>query len=354
MKRRILVFLLALSTLLLSLVSCKKEQVDANFDEKAPVNIRVYTLNGTTGFGMAKLMEDAQNGAFQWENYSFEVMTDATLVRDALINGSVDIAAIPTNVASAVYNATNGRVKMLAVNTLGCLYLVNGGTSSNPLNINAALNGKTVYVPAQNPTYILQHLCKQNGLKIISDGTPKNGEVLIDSTSYAAPAALRDAVATGAVQLAVLPEPMVTIAKNKAKNSNPAIELKVELDLTAEWDKLDKHSNTLVQGCVVVRTEFLEKYPYAVANFLAAYEKSVNYLNENTEDAAKLIKKHGIFDNEAVAIEAIPKCNVKFVSGAQMRTTTTFYLTQIAVVDDNAKAIGGKVPTEDFYYHATR
>ena len=91
----------------------------------APVDVKIYTLNGTTGFGMAKLMEDAANGAFTTEKYTVEVKTSpAEEVLPALINGSVDIAALPTNAASTVYNRTKGGVKILAVNTLGCLYLV--------------------------------------------------------------------------------------------------------------------------------------------------------------------------------------------------------------------------------------
>lgn len=167
--------------------------------------IRVFALNGTTGFGMAKLMNDAKNGTAS-QNYSFEVKSDASDVTTALINGDVDIAALPTNAAANVYNKTQGGVKILAVNTLGCLYLLTNQNAT--VTSFADLKGKTVYVPAQNPTFIFTYLCKQNGLEIGKD-------VIIDSQSYAAAANLRDAVAAGVVDIAVLPEPMVTIAMSK-------------------------------------------------------------------------------------------------------------------------------------------
>lgn len=169
-------------------------------------SIRVYTLNGTTGFGMAKLMEDAKSGTTT-ETYTFTVKSDASDVTAALINGDADIAALPTNAASNVYNKTNGGVKILAVNTLGCLYLLTRQSAS--ITSFASLKGKTVYVPAQNPTFIFTYLCRQNGLEVGKD-------IFIDSTSYAQPAALKDAVAAGTVEFAVLPEPMVTIAINAA------------------------------------------------------------------------------------------------------------------------------------------
>ena len=168
--------------------------------------INVYTLNGTTGFGMAKLMSDAKAGTTT-EQYAFSVQTDASNVTAALLNGSADIAALPTNAAANVYNKSEGAVVVLAVNTLGCLYVLTN--QNETVTSFEDLRGKTVYVPAQNPTFIFTYLCKQNGLEVGKD-------IIINSTTYAQPAALKDAVAAGLVDIAVLPEPMVTIAINTA------------------------------------------------------------------------------------------------------------------------------------------
>ena len=347
--KKILALILAAITLLTLFVSCAPTnnegddtgtQQGSENDTQAPtpVDINVYTLNGTTGFGMAKLISDAKKGTYTTENYTFTVQSDASVVLSALINGDVDIAALPTNAAANVYNKSNGEVKILAVNTRGVLYLLAKGETT--VSSFEALRGKTVYVPAQNPTFIFTHLCKQNGL---IPGT----DITIDSTTYAEAAALRDAVASGLVDYAVLPEPMVTIAMASAKKAN--VTLTNAMDLTAEWDKVCT-PGSLVQGCVVVRKAFLEAHPEAVSNFLKAYKSSIEYLTSNTAEAAQLIVEAGIFTNATVAANAIPKCNVCYLDGAEMKTAMEVFLT--ALKDINANSIGGKLPADDFYYNA--
>ncbi len=334
--KKLFSLLLLLTMLLTTLTACFRpgEGTDREEEDGTPPVINVYTLNGTTGFGMAKMISDNKNNKL----YDFSVQTDAAVVLSALASGEVDIAALPTNAASTVYNRTGGKVKLLAVNTLGCLYLLTkDGVSINSF---ADLKGKTVYAPAQNPTFIFTELCKKNGLNIGTD-------ITIDSTSFAQPAALQAAVAAGQVDIAVLPEPIVTVTIASAKKAG--ITINNAMDLTAEWDKVhDKGS--LVQGCIVVRTEFLEKYPTAVKNFLAEYEKSIQYLNANPKEASQKIVEAGIFANASVAEKAIPKCNVCYLTGAEMKAAMEVYLTVLKGI--NANAIGGKLPGDDFYYNA--
>lgn len=290
----------------------------------APVNIMV--LNGTTGFGMANLMDAAANGEAS-QDYTFTVETDASNVVAGLVNGSVDIAALPTNAAATVYNKTQGGVQILALNTRGVLYLLTDGSVT--VESMADLEGQTVYAPAQNPSFIFQHLVQANGLE----------NVTIDNT-YAQPADLNSAVAAGEVSLAVLPEPMVTVARSK----NP--ELVVALDLTDEWDKVSP-AGSLVQGCVVVRKEFVEENPGVVAKFLEEYGASIEALTADVEGTAAKIEANGIFTKAAVAAKAIPNCNVCFITGTEMQEAMASFL---EIMFEVAPAsIGGSIPGEDFY-----
>ena len=296
----------------------------------APAAPTVMVLNGTTGFGMAKLMADAADGAAGLD-YAFSVESDASAVSAALVNGTCDIAALPTNAAAAVYNKTQGGVQLLALNTRGVLYLVVNSQSGPVVESLADLEGMTVYAPAQNPTFIFKAICQAAGVDVTVDDT------------YAQPADLRTALAAGEVDMAVLPEPMVTIAM--AANAD----LTVALDLTAEWDKVYP-AGSLVQGCVVARTAFVEENPQAVDTFLAEYAGSVALLDADPDAAAALIEQTGVFAQAAVARKAIPNCNVCFLTGGEMKTAMSGYLS--VLYDLAPESVGGALPGDDFYYGA--
>lgn len=337
MKRnsiRTLTALLLALVMIFALAACGEQQKTEptptpapEADASLPVNVMV--LNGTTGFGMAGLISEREAGNAAL-NYSFSVETDASNVTAALVNGTADIGALPTNAAAALYNKTEGKVQVLALNTLGVLYLVSDG--SDAITSMEDLRGKTVYAPAQNPTFIFQALCEKNGLKVGED-------ITIDNT-YAQPADLNTAVSSGEVALAVLPEPMVTIARSANDK------LAVALDLTAEWDKVAP-KGSLVQGCVVVRTEFAQEHPAEVAKFLEEYKASVDLLTSDVASAAQKIEETGVFAKAAVAQKAIPNCNVCFVTGAEMQSAMAEFLNIMAEVAP--QSIGGAVPADDFY-----
>lgn len=322
--KKLLPLLLALSLLLscaLILSSCG-EKVDTSLD------IRVSVLNGTTGFGAAKLMKDAQDGNAAL-NYSFKVETDASVINAALINNEIDIAALPTNAASVLYNKTQGGIKVIALNTRGVLYVVENGNSIQSLS---DLAGKTVYCPAQNPEFIFRAVCQKAGVE----------NVTIDTT-YAQPAALMSAVATSSEgMIAVLPEPIVSVAMSKNPN------LRVALNVTDEWTGA-VGSDSLVQGCIVVRAAFLEEHPAEVAKFLEEYKASIEYLNSNVAEAAAMVVDLGIYAGAAaVAEKAIPKCNIVYIAGEEMETALSAFLS--TMYDINPASVGGQLPAADFYY----
>ena len=334
--KKLLSLLLAL-LMLTALVSCgakdttpdaQNAATDGDDTPATPATVRVATLNGTTGFGMAPLI--SKSGAGQAAlTYAFSVETDATVVRDGLINGTFDIGAVPTNVAAVIYNRTQGGVKILAVNTRGVLYLVTKGAT--PVSL-ADLAGQTVYCPAQNPAFIT---------KALLDAAEIAG-VTLDSTTYAAPADLRDAAAAGLVDYAVLPEPMVTIAKSKAAQAG--VTLTVSVDLTAEWDRYYP-AGSLVQGCVVARTDFINAYPDAVDAFLLEYAASIAAVTSDPDTASQQIAAAGIFAQAAVAKTAIPKCNLCYLAGADMKAAMQTFLAAMP-----AASIGGALPDDAFYY----
>ncbi len=322
---------LKILTLMLSIIITAMFITACQSKPDTETEIRISVLNGTTGFGMAKLINDSKNDKASL-NYKFTVESDASNITAALVNKTVDIAALPTNAAANLYNTTNGGVKIVAINTLGVLYLM---TNSEKITVSdfSELKGKTVYCPAQNPAFIFEYLCEKNGLKV--------GEDVIIDNSFAQPADLRTALASGQVDIAVLPEPMVTIAQSANDK------LKVSLDLTAEWDKVAE-PGSLAQGCIVARTEFIEEHKTELDKFLEEYKASVEFTVENPKEASEAIQSENIFTNAAVAEKAIPKCNICYVDGNEMKSSLDKFFTALYSVAP--ASIGNKVPDSGIYY----
>lgn len=294
------------------------------------LKIDIMVLSGTTGVGIAPLIHDVKEGNAAL-NYNIEVASSADLINPGLIQGEIEIAALPTNVASVLYNKTGGKVIVAAVNTKGVLYLLENGETVKSF---ADLKGKTVYLPGQgsNPEYIFRYLAEKNGLEIGKD-------VMVDYT-YGSPDELATAITSGLVSLAVLPEPKVTAIKSQ----NNAV--RSALDFTAEWNKVSE--GELVQGCIVVQKSFAQEHPAELAQFLKDYEASIKFVNENIEEASTMIEAAGIIPKAPLAKKALPACNICYIAGEEMKASlNSFY----KVLYDMAPAsIGGTMPDDGIYY----
>ncbi len=304
-------------------------EVPSDDQAASPEVIRVSALKGPTAMGMIKLMDDESSN----DSYQFTIAGAADEITPALIQGNADIACVPANLASVLYNKTEGGVEVLAINTLGVLYICENGepTISNV----ADLSGKTIYASGKGatPEFALRYILTQNGID------PDN-DVNIEWKSEHSECL--SALLSDEGSAAMLPQPFVTTAQSKSEGVN------VVLDLNEQWSALNNGS-ALVTGVVVARTEFIEEYPEAVQAFLDEYSTSVEYVNENTADAAQLIEKYDIV-TAAVAEKALPKCNIVFVSGAEMKKKLSGYLN--VLFESDATSVGGALPADDFYYGA--
>ena len=124
--------------------------------------------------------------------------------------------------------------------------------------------------------------------------------------------------------------------------------MRVALDLTEEWEKIHGE-NTLVQGCLVVNTEFAKEHPAELKQFLADYEASVSFIKEGSDDAINMIVEAGILPKAAVAKKALPKCNLCFLAGEDMEPVMSVFCEKLYA---QAPASIGAMPDDAFYYVA--
>lgn len=325
MKKGISLLLAVL--LVLSLAACGAN-TDGNASDTKTV-VRMATLKGPTGIGTAKLWADDDAGKTK-NDYTVTLCTDPTEVLNGVVEGSYDVAAVPLNMASVLYNKLNGGVQILAINTLGTLYML----STQDLADISALEGKTVVTAGQGatPEYVLNYLLEKNGLtdKVTVEFKSEHAEV----------ATLAAAAGADDQTIYMLPEPNVTasLLQNQA--------LKTVLDVSSAFESASGVS--LAMGCIVAKKEFVEQNKDAVDAFLTEYKASVAYTETNLDDTATLCETYGIIPKAAVAKQAIPRCSITCVTGADMQKIATENLNVLLAA--SPKAIGGALPADDFWY----
>lgn len=296
------------------------------------VTVKVGALKGATTLGLLPLEDKAANGE-AGENYEFSMMTAADELLPMMIKGELDIALLPSNVASILYQKTNGGVTVIDINTLGVLYMVSGDSSVTGVE---DLAGRTIYLTGKGttPDYVLHYILSGNGMDADSDCTL---EYKSEATEVAA------LLAENPDAIGLLPQPFVTAAC--AQNDA----LSVILDMNAEWEKLQgEDGSRLVTGVTVVRNEFLQEHENAVATFMEEHQASAQSMNSDVENGAKLAAASGIIAKEPIALKAIPKCNITYIDGADMKQAMSGYLE--VLYEQNPESIGGALPGDDFYY----
>ena len=343
--RKILSLLLIL-VLCFSFTACnktKEETVDEPDNQPTPepvpevtieeaTAIKVASLKGPTSMGLVNLYDRADNDELSY-SLEYSINGAADEISPLLISGQLDAAAIPANLASVLYNKTAGNIVVAAINTFGVLYIVESRDSIQSIS---DLKGKTIYSTGKGttPEYALDYLLEQNNLD------PDN-DVTIEFASEATEVATLLTEDTSVNAVAVLPQPYVTAVL--AQNDS----LRVALSFADEWEKVTDDSK-LVTGVLVFNKQFAESNPNLVSAFLADYATSVEYAKTDLDGAAALIEQYGIVAKAPLAKKALPLCNIDFVVGAEMKETLSGYLQTL--FDKNPAAVGGSLPTDEFYY----
>ena len=297
--------------------------------------VNFMVLSGPTGVGAAQLIDSYSADSAPADApfvLNTTVEADNQVVSNALVNGTVDIAAVATNVAATLSAKTDGAVQVLAINTLGVLYILEKGDSVHSL---ADLAGKTVYATGQgaNPEYALNYLLTQN------DVDPASVDI-----QWMTAQEVTAQMTSSEEAICMLPVPAATALMVQDSAVRQAV------SLSDAWDDLEM--GALAMGCVVARTEFVEENSQVVDAFLDLYGDSISFMSDeaNLEEAAALVAQYGITANETIAAAAIPQCNLTFLTGNEMRDVLAQYYQ--VLFQANPDSIGGGMPYDAFYYGA--
>ncbi|MEZ3505912.1 MAG: ABC transporter substrate-binding protein [Lachnospiraceae bacterium] len=308
----------------------EEEEEDVTVAEEEQV-VRIGSLKGPTSIGLVYLMGQAEKKETA-NAYDFTMAVTADELLIAMLSEELDIALIPANVASVLYNRAEGDVAVIDINTLGVLYMVTGDDKIKGIE---DLKGRTVYMTGKGttPDHVMQYLLGANELTA-SDVTLEYKSEAMEVAAVLA----EDPAAVG-----VLPQPFVTVACAQNENLSAAI------DLTKEWAAVQgEGGSSLVTGVTVVRKGFLSQAKEAVDQFLDDHAVSAAYANEHVEETAQMVAAAGIIEKAAVAEKAIPACNITYLEGEEMKQALSGYLTVLC--EQDPASVGGGLPGEDFYY----
>ncbi|MBN2287162.1 MAG: ABC transporter substrate-binding protein [Tissierellales bacterium] len=325
MKKPILIIIIVLISIL-SLNGCTTEVAPTTALE--PAKVTIAGLKGPTSMGMIKMIDENKLNS---ENYSVEYFSESAPenLTGKIISGEIQIAAVPTNLASVLYNKTDGKIQFLALNTLGVIHIVGSAEIDNL----ADLKNETLYISGKGstPDYAINYMLKQNGL---SD--------FVSLEFFPDHASLAQAVVAKDAKLAVLPQPFVTQVLMQSED------VKLLIDLNEEWAHASEGKSLLAMGCLIVNKEFAENNKEFVKEFLTEYELSVNWVNENPVEAGILVEKHGILPNSKLATAAIPYSAIVYQSASDSKTEVNNFLE--ILMNFNPSSVGGALPDEDFYF----
>jgi NitT/TauT family transport system substrate-binding protein len=318
--RKHLIFILIL---LIAFNSCKE---GSNKDKKG--SIEVATLRGPSAISMIHMIENTDS--LKDRQLNFQIQNEPLQIRPLLFQEKVEYAVVPTNMASILYNK-GVNYQLAAVPVWGTLYLFG---ENEKINSWEDLRGKKIHLMAKGmtPDVMFRYLLEKNHIDPQQD-------VELDY-SFPTHIELANAVASGKAKLGVISEPLVSMVMKKNNRVKPV------MSLNEEWKK--QTNMEIPQTALLVNIDYARENKKAVQQFLNKYKSSVDWVNSNHETGAELIVKHNILNSKEVALQAIPRCNMRFSYAYKINDLVSNYLEIFYRM--NPDIVGGKIPDEDFYY----
>jgi NitT/TauT family transport system substrate-binding protein len=293
------------------------------------VNVKIASLKGPTSIGMLKLHKEKPSLGNNVIS-SYEIVPNPEVMVSKILSGEIQIAALPTNVAAKLYNKGSG-YRIAAITGYGVLYLLQ---QTSDIGAWEDLRGKRINVISKGstPDIALRYLLEKNGLDPLTD-------VNLDYTLEQVE--LSQLMIAGKADLAILPEPFVTMITKK--NSKVTI----AFDIEQQWKKAG-NGDPMPMSCVVVEGDFADAHRDIVDGFLKQYQLSTIWAAGNIEDSSLLVEEFKIGMDAATAKEAIPRCNIRFTTLDDSREIIKNYINTI--LGFSPEDVGGKMPDENFYY----
>ena len=332
--------LLLLTIFILGLIGCSQNQVDdigeieseeeeesVEIDEPEPIEVNVVAPYGTPILSMVKMFAEESN-VVDYATVNYEAIEATDVLTAKLINGEADIAIVPTNLAANLYNQEVG-YKIAGSSVWGTFYLV----SSEEINSIEDVKGKTISLSGRGltPDAILRYVLAESGIEPDEDVF---FEYFGGSSEVAANYIAEQS------DLALIPQPVLTNVLKQREDSEVVVDIQ---DLWSELTGLDKYP----QASLIISEELIENHPEFVEAFIEEYKQSVAWINQNPAEAGEYYEGLDIGLNAMIVEEALPSCNINFVSAVNAIDELNAYLD--VLYEFNPQLLGGNQVDEGLY-----
>ncbi|MDO5091558.1 MAG: ABC transporter substrate-binding protein [Cardiobacteriaceae bacterium] len=255
-------------------------------------------------------------------------------LRAGLVNGDIGASIVPSYVAANLYNQGR-KVKLYNIMTEGLLYL----GAREALSGLDALPGKKLVIPFKNdmPDLVLQALCKKQGIDFTK----------IDVQYTATPPEALLLFLSGKADCALLPEPVMSMAEIKSKESGKPV-LRA-LDLQTLWGSTFGRKPVIPQAGLCFTDAFIAENANFIAGLDAALEDALARTLEDPMTTATLVADLLPFPAPVLA-KAIPHSHFATTRAAAIKDDIRHFFSELHAL--NAKITGGKIPDADLFYRA--
>ena len=300
---------------------------------KTSATLSMGVVNGAPALAVANIA-----GGFDFSDEKNDVKTNVNVEKDApavlagLTNGTYDMAILPLNLASQLYNAGKLGVKLVSVNIFSVLHVLTKGEYNN-LN---DMKGKVVYTVGAGgtPEVALKNILTANGIKF-ADGDKATDSETVYINAVAEAQLVMFALKKGEADFAILGEPVVSQAMAKTG-------AKIAFSVEDEWKKAHPGVG-FVQAGLIVKSAVLDNYGGYVDALMEKMGENNAYINEHVEtvsDELKLINA----TLPKLSAETLDRCLIGADKASFRRADIEAFLKALNPAD-----YGGKLPSDDFY-----
>ena len=292
--------------------------------------VKIISGNSLDGISISKLIKE-ENEIKKGYKTTYNIENNKEKLEKSLDNEKYDIAIVPTDMATKVYNK-NSNYQICASIGEGSYYLV----TSDPTitGFNSTLLNKDVAIIEENS--MIDIISKS----ILNKNNVDNSKVNFKYVSSAPE--IVTTLALGNIRTGIVPETSLTTLLYKHSG------LKILTSTNEAYEKAFNIKEGYSQFSIIVKKDFAKDNKEYVNEFLSKVKSSIDFVNKNPLQAGAYGEELSIPIKPQVLSKAIKRCNLKFIIVDEFKNNYKELFN--ILYNYNKEAVGGTVIDESIYY----